>query len=305
MDDIAEELHKQTKRPTKYRKVKCFAVNSIWSMDLVDMQGFHDTNKDYKYILTCIDLFSRYAWGEKLKTKSGPEVAKAIVNLFKRALAKPNKIWVDQGGEFYNKDVEKILGNIKLYSTYGKAKACIIERFNRTFKNMMYKQFTKNSNHEWLNILQPLMKEYNNKYHRMIKATPAEIYDGENVIEPPESDEKNKHKNKFKIGDHVRISYDKKVFDKSYLPNWTAEIYTIETIKKTNPWMYKIKDHENNIIKRSFYESELQKTKNKDVFLVEEILKKKKTGGRTMYLVKWVGYEKPTWEPKENIQNKT
>ena len=111
-------------------------------------------------------------------------------------------------------------------------------------------------------------------------------------------------KPKFLVGDRVRISYKRRdTFDKAYLPNWTYEIFTISEIKQTNPWTYKIKDWQNEEIEGSFYESELQKTKQKkDVYLVEKILQKKTVKGKKMVLVKWFGYTEPTWQPEENVK---
>jgi hypothetical protein len=305
MENIADELHKPAREPKNYRKVEVDSKNDIWSMDLVDMSLFEKQNEGYKYMLTCIDLFSRYAWVIPMKNKTGKETATAIEQIIKKAKTQPNKIWVDEGTEFYNKDVKKTLGrSTSLYSTHGKAKAAIIERFNRTFKSMMYKRFTTNNNRKWLGLIDTLLEKYNNKKHKsLFGKTPYQVYKNQYSKLIEENDEIiNKKKPKYKIGDRVRISYKKGVFDKQYLPGWSAEIFTIVKIKETVPYTYKIKDEENEIIKGSFYEEELQKTKQKeDVYLVEEILGKKKIKGKLYYLVKWLGYKKPTYEPAENI----
>jgi hypothetical protein len=302
IDEIADEIHKQSRKPKEYRKVVVNAVNDIWSMDLVDMSMFEEHNENFNYILTCIDLFSRKAWAEKLKTKTGLEVVGAIKNIIKNAGAKPNKIWVDQGTEFYNKDVEKL--GIELYSTYGKSKAAVVERFNRTLKNMMFKKFTKQGNRKWVGILDKLLDTYNNNKHRGLDGeTPNNIY----KLEPVKiiSEIKKKRKPKLKEGDRVRISYSKGVFDKGYYPNWGYELFTVDEVLKTQPTMYKIKDYKNEVIKGSFYESELLKTKQKEGdYLVESILKERKVKGKKQVLVKWLGYpeSEATWEPYENLK---
>ena len=105
----------------------------------------------------------------------------------------------------------------------------------------------------------------------------------------------------------MRISYKRReVFDKAYYPNWTWEIFTIDAINKTNPWTYKLKDYNGEIIEGSFYESGLQKTKQKkDVYLVEKILKTKKVKGKKYVLVKWLGYPDSanTWEPESYVKD--
>ena len=110
-------------------------------------------------------------------------------------------------------------------------------------------------------------------------------------------------KPKFKVGDKVRISkYKRKIFDKGYTPNWTEEIFTVDTIQYTNPITYKIKDLNNEKIKRSFYEPELLKAKQ-DVFRIEKVIKrdyKKKQAP-----VKWKGYSDDfsSWIPLKDLQN--
>ena len=95
----------------------------------------------------------------------------------------------------------------------------------------------------------------------------------------------NNKKAKFKVGDRVRISKYKNIFTKGYTPNWTEEIFTLKQVKNTEPWTYVIEDLQGNVIDGTFYESELQKTKQ-EVFRVEKVLKRK--NGKLF--VKWKGY---------------
>lgn len=94
-------------------------------------------------------------------------------------------------------------------------------------------------------------------------------------------------KARFKVGDSVRISKYKNVFEKSYTPNWGTEVFTIEHRQPTNPTTYILKDARGQLIKRGFYEFELQKTKFPDIFLVEKVLQKR--GDKE--LVKWLGFD--------------
>ena len=90
--------------------------------------------------MCAIDLFSKYAWVVPTKDKKGT----SIVNAFKKILSdsnrKPNKIWVDQGSEFYNKSFKDFLkiNNIEMYSTYNEGKSVVAERFIRNLKNKMF-----------------------------------------------------------------------------------------------------------------------------------------------------------------------
>ena len=97
------------------------------------MQSLSKYNKRIKYLLCAIDLFSKYAWVVPLKDKRGI----SIVNAFQKIVSKgrkPNKIWVDQDGEFYNNFLKRFLkiNNTEMHSTYNKGKSVVVERFIRT-----------------------------------------------------------------------------------------------------------------------------------------------------------------------------
>ena len=193
MQEIADELRKQVKKVKTFRKVFSNYINEIFAIDMLE---FEKENKGYKYIIFCIDIYSRYAFYEPLKNKSGPETAKALEKIFKKASNPPKKIWTDEGKEFYNKNVDSLrkkYNDIIIYSTYGNAKASIVERLNRTIKNMMYKQFTINGNHKWINIIDDLVNKYNNKKHSSIEyKTPKIVYDSKINIVSNSNDNRNK-----------------------------------------------------------------------------------------------------------------
>ena len=109
---LAEELHKPMRRKFEKRRVLVNGIDRIWAADLVDMQAFSKFNRGIKYLLAVIDVFSKYGWLIPLKYKTGKSVASALKAIFKER--KPEKMWVDKGKEFYNKDVKEL---IELYST--------------------------------------------------------------------------------------------------------------------------------------------------------------------------------------------
>ena len=114
--------------------------DNIWGVDLSDIQSLSKYNKGIKYLLCAIDLFSKYAWAVPLNDKRGI----TIVNAFQKIISKErklNKIWVDQGGEFYKKLFKRFLkiNNIEMYSTYNDGKSVVAERFIRTLKNKIFK----------------------------------------------------------------------------------------------------------------------------------------------------------------------
>ena len=99
---LAEELHKPVIRKFNKRKVYAQFKDNIWEVDLADTQLLSKKNKGIEYLLCAIDLFSKYAFLVPLKDKKGISITNAFNKIIKQSNRKPNKIWVDQGGEFYN-----------------------------------------------------------------------------------------------------------------------------------------------------------------------------------------------------------
>ena len=146
----------------------------------------------------------------------------SIFNAFQKIISKgrkPNKIWVDQGSEFYNqssKDFLKII-NIEMYSTFNEGKSVVAEKFIRTLKNKIFKHMIAISKNGYFDLLDDIVNKYNNTVHKTIKMKPIDVTD-DSFVEYNE--ESNKKDPKFKAGDHVRISKYKNIFAKGYAPNW-------------------------------------------------------------------------------------
>ena len=278
----------------KFRKRKVFSPSPdhIWAADLVDMKAFSKYNNGYKYILTIMDVHSRYGYMVPLKDKTGLSVSEALKKIFKTK--KPNKLWTDKGKEFYNKHVQDL---IEVYSTENEEKASIIERFNRTMKEKMFKYFTAKETNKYIDILQDLVAEYNETIHSSIGMTPSEAR--EHGVPIDYSKEHQDYKEpKLKLGDHVRLSKKKSLFEKGYTTRWTEEIFVITKVKRTDPVTYEVTDLNGEPIKGSFYEQELQKT-TQEVFRIEKVLKRK---GSKLY-VKWLNYgpEFNSWIDESNL----
>ena len=169
---LSEELHKPKRKKYPRRKIIVNHIDEIFAADLVEMQKFAKLNKGYRYLLTCIDIFSKYSWVIPLKDKKGINVKNALQKIFKGR--SPKFLWTDRGTEFYNKQVHDLLNEYLYSNNNSEIKSSVIERFNRTFKNMMYKKFTENHNTIFYNIIDDLVNAYNNKYHSTIKMAPVE-----------------------------------------------------------------------------------------------------------------------------------
>ena len=141
------------------------------------MQAFAKFNRGFKYLLAAIDVFSKYGWLIPLKDKTGKSVASVIKTIFEER--QPEKMWVDKGKEFYNKDVKDL---IELYSTENEEKSSVVERWIKTMKEKMWKYFTANSTNVYINVLPDLVKEYNNTRHSSIKMMPVKASKKENEL---------------------------------------------------------------------------------------------------------------------------
>jgi len=281
----------------------------VWGCDLVEMQEWNYQNKGFRYMLNIIDVFSKYAWSIPLKDKKGTTVAQSFKYIVKQSGRIPKHIWVDKGKEFYNKNMNDWLqeNNIIRYSTFGEHKSAVVERFNRTLKEMMWKRFTAENTRKWIDMSDKLLHEYNNRLHSTIGMTPVKASLKENEMTVLQNiinkiKVASRTKAKFKVGDKVRMSRTKALFEKGYLPNWSEEIYIIEKVQKTNPVTYKIKDLLGEVIEGSFYSEELQKT-SQELYRVEKIIRKKKIDGVEHAFVKWSGYSNKynQWIPLSDL----
>ena len=293
MNDLSEELNKPVINKFPRKKIIVYYIDEIHSCDLVDMQKYSRMNKGFKYIFTNIDVFSKYSWSFPIKSKTIKEIKPCFQKIFKER--KPKFIWSDKESSFFSKEMLKFLkdNNVKIYYTSSNLKAVVIERFNRSLRELMLKEFVKNNNTVWYNILPKLIKFYNNRYHNTIKMKPFDVNKSnekyiKNIIYKYNITNKIP---KFKINDIVRISLKRReLFDKpSSNIKWSEELFKIHSIDKSNVISYKIKDMNNEIIQGIFYEKELQLSKMKEdgLYIIEKIIRK--VGNK--YLVKWKRYD--------------
>ena len=165
-----------------------------------------------------------------MKDKKGTTIVNSFQSILDSSKRKPNKIWVDQGSEFYKNVFKKWLkdNNIEVYSTHNEGKSVVAERFIRTLKNKIYKNMTAISKNVYFDVFNDIVDKYNNTYHRTIKMKPIDVKRDSFAKYNEESNEKDP---KFKVGDHVRISKYKNIFAKGYTPNWSDEIFVVKKKK--------------------------------------------------------------------------
>ena len=189
---LADELHKPVIKKFSKRKVYSSFKDNIWGVDLADMQLLSRQNKGIKYLLCVIDLFSKCAFVVPLKDKKGASVVKGFKKIVNESGRQPNKIWVDQGIEFYNKTIKNWLKDegIEMYSTYNEGKSVVAERLIRTLKNKLYKHMTAIGKNVYWNVLDDVVAKYNNTINRSIGMKPKDVKQAKKSVYVEESNEK-------------------------------------------------------------------------------------------------------------------
>lgn len=288
---LAYTLHKGVRRKFKRNRVRVYAVDEVWQMDLCDVHNISKYNGGVRYILTVIDLFTRYAFARSLRNKKGDVVLAAFLDILKRSGRQPQKLQSDAGTEFTNKTFQRELEKLGItyYITHSEMKASVVERFNRTLKEKMWRYFTYANTYKFTNVLNDLITGYNETPHSSLGGLPPSKIGQHNQLEIWRKYHKiipQKVKYKYDLGDFVRISRQKGLYEKGYEINWTEEYFTIVRRIPRNPPVYKIADLHGEELKGVFYEPELQRIRPSDTYAVEKVLKKR---GRKTF-VKWRGW---------------
>ena len=298
----AYTLHKPARKKFATRPTRTSHHNSQWQADLNDMITYRDGS--YRYILTVVDIFSRYAWARALKTKMGEEMVQAFKSIFKEG-SSPHYLQTDQGREFENKIFLTFLRKhgVKQFSVKSPFKSSLVERFNRTLKTRMFRYFTHVGNYKWVKVLPDLVESYNHSIHRSLPKdlTPAQASDPRNhsVVWEHQEQKKAEVPTIIKVGDSVRISKWKGTFEKGYLANFSEELFTVSGVdQRYHPVMYTIKDEQGEEIEGKFYAQELQVVEPSEWFPIEKVLRRQ--GSRS--LVKFLGYPGEYWV--DHVENK-
>ena len=314
---------KELKRNFKTRRVYVPHTNYLWDLDVCYMKTYSEYNK-YNYFLLCIDILSRYVYTYPLITLKGSEMCVALKHIFSKS--KPLKARTDKGSEFIGYKVENLFKKLDIihFTTTSQFKANYSERAIKTIKMKITKFIYHKQNYKWDSVLQDITDSYNSSYHRMIHTTPTIALTMEsqdlwlrnyNYDTNPNNvkTRKTRHvpissKYGFIIGDKVKISRIKTVFQRAYSQTYTDEVFIVSNrYSKDNLAIYILKDWNNEIINGRFYESEISKVKvdENSVFKIDKILKTKMVLGEKIALISWLGWSKKfnSWIPFENIEN--
>lgn len=293
----AYTLHKPIVRRFERRKTIASSIDAQWQADLMDLRKIRKDNDGFVFVLVVVDILSRYAFVRPLKDKTGNSVVEAFADIFKRGRRRPLKLQTDAGTEFTNRTFQNFLKkeNVGFFVTQNReTKASIAERFIRTFKNRMWRYFTREQTYRYVDKLQDLVKGYNRSFHSSIRMAP-ELVTSKNQDHVFDTlynkDIKSRRKESLRVGDNVRLSKPRKTFSKGYESAWTEEIFFVSEVLRTTPRTYRVLDSLDEPVIGSFYAEELNKIGPKEVFRINAILRSRRaSNGHKEFLVSWRGY---------------
>ena len=276
--------------------------------DLADMQKLASYNKGMNYWLVVIDVFSRYLWVEPIPNKNGETIVKAFKKIFARG-QKPRRLRTDRGKEFTGKVLEKfyVEENIEHFvSNTQEVKAGYAERVIGTLRTKMWRQLRHAKTFNYLDSLQDLVTSYNNTPHSSIGMPPSEVSSGDvsrrlfwsqYKPKPAKKIEKKKQsKFQYEAGDHVRVTFTHRTFERAYDEKWSEEIFVVtKRFRQDGKKVYSLEDLTGEEITGSFYEPELQKAvfdPNREYIIEKEV---ERRNGKS--LIKWKGWPEKfnTW----------
>lgn len=219
------QINKDIRRG-EYDRIIAFHPNDVWQADLLSVFKTAKVNKNYRYILNVIDVYSRFLWSVPLKTKSAKEVAAAMVKIIGIAGA-PDNFTTDNGKEFLNSDMKALLKKHDTkpwinqagdHNTMG-----IVERVNRTIRELIRKWFAMKNTKVWYNVLDDIVENYNTSEHSTLRQTPHDVY---NRLAFPDRVFPPRRVKKFEKGDMVRLKTTRNIFDKPE-ERWSRMVYHV------------------------------------------------------------------------------
>lgn len=315
---IPYTLHRRIVRKFKRNPVIASRPWEHAQCDLIDTQRYAKSNNGYNYILTLIDVFTKKAFAEPLKTKSGQNVKEALERIFK--VCQPENLQTDEGTEFTNKIVQEFLKQKNVHFFLAKnerIKCAVIERFQRTLMSKIHKYFTSKGTHKYIDKLQDFVSAYNNSEHRMTHMVPNKVTDDDiphvfNALYGYDNRREMLHdmysnKSKIKEGEKVRIPETKNRFAKGYAQNFSDRIYTVKkTVGGIHKPNYVLLEADGTKVHGKFYPEEAQRIKDNETYRVR-VIRTRKRGRATQYLIEYEGYpeEGQQWITEAQLRDLT
>ena len=260
LDEQATQQITTAQKKTKkiYSSIISPSIRNNFQIDIMYLPN--PTANRFKYLLTCIDVYSRKAFVNPIRNKTADTTLRAFQSIMAKS-GKPKNINLDAGGEFDNSLFKNFCenNNIKLWISDPEAdnKNAIIERFHRTLRGILLK-YEVARKRPYIADLNALVENYNNSFHKTIKTTPNKIWKGEE----PNKQNVNYVVYDFVIGDIVRYAVKNETFTKaSSSVKYTKEVYTISNIVGSAYYLTNKKGQE---LKKPFRGHELTKAVGED-----------------------------------------
>ena len=308
-------LNKEVRRKFETNKIPTFSEDKVWEADLADLGKFMKHNENYRYLLGCIDSFSRKLYVRPLKTKRASEIVKALKEIFQEAGTMPRSIRSDRGSEFTNVVVTEFLKSLSIGHAFTSnlSQAAFIERCWKSLKKRMMKYMQDGRTKVYISVLQDLVTGYNNTYHSAIGMSPNEVNSktharaaynqikererrrrkkpGErknkldprrqqNIVDMIKKIPRNRTSGfKYDLGTRVRISLRPSNIVSEYVERWSKEIFTIDSRKyRDGLQVYKVRDDKEEVLQGTFYVQELQRVtepKKDKLYDIKDIIKQR------------------------------
>lgn len=313
-------IHRAPRRhfPTNFYRV--LGPDQVWECDLVITANIAAFNSPFTCLLTVIDVFDKFAWVEPLRNKSGGEVCRGFANILKRAGGRrPRLLQSDSGKEFLNKEFQTLLKrrDIHFRTVLNSVKAAVIERFNRTLRDKLWRAFYYQGSYNFNEVLQPIVEGYNNSIHSETGYAPALVRQRDVFsiyMKKYEKLTREIRHPRFRVGQYVRLSISAgSPFSRGYTQNYTEEVFRIgrvQTRHKTGLLprpVYHLIDLDGDVLRGTAYEEELvpvQFDPKLERYKVEKVLDERRTakGGKEI-LVKFLGYPPSMnqWIPSSSL----
>ena len=215
-----------------------------FQIDLVEVHQLSDYNDGFKYLFNAIDIFSRFAFSIPMKSKTAASTLQAFKSVLQQAVTYPESVYSDRGAEIKNTLFFTFCRehNIKVMFADTSVHAAYVERFNRSLKTLLYKHYWhwENESSPFVDVVEKLVKTYNERYHRGIGMSPSEGEKSKNASKIRNIHEKKyarvkRKKPKFKVGDEVRVSVLKSKFSREYHQRFREEVFKIKSVSTKLP----------------------------------------------------------------------
>lgn len=300
------------RRPSSFRKTRVFSLYAQYQADLADVTELSVYNKSCKFLLFCINCFSRFLAVVPLRNKRPEEVVRGFKEIFK-SMPLPERMQTDKGTEFVSKKTQAYFRNknIAHFSTHSIYKAAMVERVQRTIKTRMYRYMAAMRTKNYLTALPLIVNSYNASPHRSLQGFAPRDVKPENeskffqLLYPPAKTQTRKPA--FAVGDFVRLQLQKQSFDKSFRQQFTDEVFKIsEIVIDDNVITYRIITLNGEKILGTFYSNELTKiafNEQQHMYAVERVLAKRTQSGVKQVKVRWRGFDKShdSWIPATDL----